>query len=226
MKSKTILAFLLPLLLRALIASFPHSGQGNHHGSKTAYGGDYEAQRHWMELTLHLPISQWYKYDLTYWGLDYPPLIAYGSYVMGWASHILVGEESVALFDSRGYEDPVHKAFMRSTVMFWDAFVYFPIVYLLCKRLSGGSQDESLRLWLEAVIQPALVVIDNGHFQYNNVCLGLALGAFHFMTLSDAIGFYGVIGSILFCLALNWKQMGLYITLRQCLRICFLKVFS
>ena len=22
--------------------------------------GDYEAQRHWMELTTHLPVSEWY----------------------------------------------------------------------------------------------------------------------------------------------------------------------
>lgn len=189
---------------------FPHSGEQNHHGSKTAYGGDYEAQRHWMELTLHLPISQWYKYDVSYWGLDYPPLIAYGSYAMGWISSKLVGEESVALFDSRGYEGPVHKAFMRSTVIFWDAFVYFPMVYLIAKRLGQGCHDRTLQICLGAMIQPSLVAIDNGHFQYNNVCLGLALGAFHFMTLADNIGVYDVFGSILFCLALNWKQMTLY----------------
>jgi len=49
--------------------------------------GDFEAQRHWMELTLHLPTDQWYKQspdnDLQYWGLDYPPLTAYFSYVFG-----------------------------------------------------------------------------------------------------------------------------------------------
>jgi alpha-1,3-glucosyltransferase len=45
--------------------------------------GDYEAQRHWMELTNHLPTRQWYKYDLQYWGLDYPPLTAYHSWLCG-----------------------------------------------------------------------------------------------------------------------------------------------
>lgn len=45
--------------------------------------GDYEAQRHWMELTTHLPITQWYFYDLQYWGLDYPPLTAYHSWLLG-----------------------------------------------------------------------------------------------------------------------------------------------
>jgi hypothetical protein len=32
--------------------------------------GDFEAQRHWMEITQHLPLSQWYFHDLPYWGLD------------------------------------------------------------------------------------------------------------------------------------------------------------
>lgn len=40
--------------------------------------GDYEAQRHWMEITVHTPIGDWYRNtatnDLLYWGLDYPPL--------------------------------------------------------------------------------------------------------------------------------------------------------
>ena len=45
--------------------------------------GDYEAQRHWMEITTKLPIRQWYTYDLQYWGLDYPPLTAYHSWLCG-----------------------------------------------------------------------------------------------------------------------------------------------
>lgn len=50
--------------------------------------GDYEAQRHWMEITLHLPASEWYHHlppanDLQYWGLDYPPLTAHISYIFG-----------------------------------------------------------------------------------------------------------------------------------------------
>ena len=45
--------------------------------------GDFEAQRHWMELTNHLPVSMWYFYDLPYWGLDYPPLTAYHSWLCG-----------------------------------------------------------------------------------------------------------------------------------------------
>lgn len=45
--------------------------------------GDFEAQRHWMEITTSLPAAKWYFYDLQYWGLDYPPLTAYHSWVIG-----------------------------------------------------------------------------------------------------------------------------------------------
>jgi alpha-1,3-glucosyltransferase len=50
--------------------------------------GDFEAQRHWMEITLQLPVEDWYRNttnnDLQYWGLDYPPLTAYLSYFFGY----------------------------------------------------------------------------------------------------------------------------------------------
>jgi alpha-1,3-glucosyltransferase len=59
-------------------------GMGSYSGEKTPpMYGDYEAQRHWMELTVHLPFRQWYTYDLQYWGLDYPPLTAYVSWICG-----------------------------------------------------------------------------------------------------------------------------------------------
>lgn len=49
--------------------------------------GDYEAQRNWMSLTIGLPLSGWYFpseiNDLGYWGLDYPPLSAFHSWVCG-----------------------------------------------------------------------------------------------------------------------------------------------
>lgn len=49
--------------------------------------GDFEAQRHWMELTLNLNTFHWYRQtqfnDLDYWGLDYPPLTAYLSQIHG-----------------------------------------------------------------------------------------------------------------------------------------------
>ncbi len=66
------------LAVRWAVSSFPYSGEG-----KGPMFGDFEAQRHWMEITLHLPFREWYSYDLLYWGLDYPPLTAFFSLLVG-----------------------------------------------------------------------------------------------------------------------------------------------
>ena len=75
-------------------------------------------------------------------------------------------------------------------------------------------------LWaLCALASPATLLIDHGHFQYNGVCLGLAL-----LAACAVLADRDVLGSVLFCLALNFKQMALYYApvfffalLRKCL---------
>ena len=129
---------LFAVLIRSCVGLHNHSGESLDHDGMAAYGGDYEAQRHWMEITYHLPFSEWYSYDLEYWGLDYPPLTAYVSWVCGYFSRIVCGEETVALDASRGYEDPTHKSFMRFSVLLLDVLVYFPAVWAICGLLCEG----------------------------------------------------------------------------------------
>ena len=70
------------VILRLCTGLHGYSGQGT-----PPKFGDYEAQRHWMEITLHTPAAEWYvetpANDLGYWGLDYPPLSAYQSLAYG-----------------------------------------------------------------------------------------------------------------------------------------------
>ena len=70
---------LVGVLLRYLTSTHTYSG----FQAPPMYG-DYEAQRHWMEITYNLPTQEWYfdtkDNDLQYWGLDYPPLQAWLSY--------------------------------------------------------------------------------------------------------------------------------------------------
>lgn len=90
------------LLVRVAVSLHPYSGAGN----PPKYG-DFEAQRHWMEITLGLPPKEWYHNstvnDLSYWGLDYPPLTAYQSYVHGLLLRYF-HPDSVSLYTSRGHE--------------------------------------------------------------------------------------------------------------------------
>jgi alpha-1,3-glucosyltransferase len=59
-----------------------------------------------------------------------------------------------------------------------------------------------------ALLNPALLIIDHGHFQYNGVCLGLVVLAVVLITSGDIMG--ELVGSMCFVLALNFKHMALY----------------
>ncbi|BCR91462.1 dolichyl-P-Glc:Man(9)GlcNAc(2)-PP-dolichol alpha-1,3-glucosyltransferase ALG6 [Aspergillus chevalieri] len=169
--------------------------------------GDFEAQRHWMELTIHLPMSKWYTYDLQYWGLDYPPLTAYHSWLLGKIGS-LFDPAWFALDVSRGFEDPRFKVFMRATVVVSEYLVYIPAVINFLRRYTRmqGVPVWSASIALVAVLlQPATILIDHGHFQYNTVMLGLAVASL------DAILAGRMLWACIFFIgALGFKQMALY----------------
>ena len=196
-----LLLLLLALLLRVLMSGHAYSGQH----SPPMYG-DYEAQRHWMELTLHLPTSLWYFYDLPYWGLDYPPLTAYVSWLCGWVfSWIEPG--MVAFESSRGYESETSKFLMRLSVLACDMLCFLPAVSLFTRlhyRHSKTITAQALMLFI-TFIHPAYLLIDHGHFQYNCVVLGLVTYA-----IVGLCSGWQLMAAVFFCLALSFKQMALY----------------
>ncbi|SAL96888.1 hypothetical protein [Absidia glauca] len=187
-------------LIRFAVALNPYSGYDT-----PPLFGDYEAQRHWMELVTHLPSDQWYRYDLQWWGLDYPPLTAYHSWLCGkiggWIQPVWF-----ALDKSRGFESPESKFFMRCTVYFSELLIYVPAVFVFCQMVYGSQGY--LKKHVSAILillQPALIMIDHGHFQFNSVMLG-----FSFWAILGLISRHYILGAIAFCLALGFKQMALY----------------
>ncbi|XP_075688868.1 dolichyl pyrophosphate Man9GlcNAc2 alpha-1,3-glucosyltransferase [Rhinoderma darwinii] len=199
----TALSVLLAVTVRWAVSLYPYSG-----ARKPPIFGDYEAQRHWQEVTVNLPVKQWYfnstDNDLLYWGLDYPPLTAYHSLLCGYIAH-LISPDWVALNSSRGYESLYHKLFMRATVLVADLIVYIPAVLFYCSRLQEPSAKRKVLSLFCILLYPGLILIDYGHFQYNSVSLGFALWGI--IALSHG---REVLGSLAFCLALNYKQMELY----------------
>lgn len=192
------------ILLRLAVGLYSYSGE-----AQSPMFGDYEAQRHWMEITFHLPPSQWYinssDNDLLYWGLDYPPLTAYHSWILGAISHWL-NPEWVALGESRGHESYEHKLFMRHTVLFGDVLIFFPaILTFVCIVYRVLSPGDKLCTCFLLLISPGLILIDHGHFQYNSISLGLTLWG-----VIAAITRRNLICCVAFSLALNYKQMELY----------------
>ncbi|CAK7225604.1 Glucosyltransferase-like protein [Sporothrix curviconia] len=172
--------------------------------------GDYEAQRHWMEITTHLPMSQWYFHDLDWWGLDYPPLTAYHSWLLGWAGS-RIDASWFALRTSRGLETPELKIFMRATVVVSEYLIYIPAVVIFVRRfsrLSGVASWTASVALVAVLLQPATLLIDHVHFQYNTVMLGLVTASMSSMLAGRLMW-----SAVFFVLALGFKQMALYYAL-------------
>ncbi|OBA26306.1 ALG6, ALG8 glycosyltransferase, partial [Hanseniaspora valbyensis NRRL Y-1626] len=199
---------LLALLIRFCLGIGPYSGFNTF-----PMFGDFEAQRHWLELTLNLPMKDWYFYDLQYWGLDYPILTAYHSLLLGYMGDYLFGGKSRGWFDldrSRGKEDPNLKSFMRFTVCLTDMIVYIPAVIWFSKKYAKLTNDHSTKSNTKErniiiLLQPSLLIIDHGHFQYNGCMLGLVLLAINNI-LDDKLGS----ACVFFVASLCFKQMSLY----------------
>jgi alpha-1,3-glucosyltransferase len=208
-----IVIILIALLYRTLVSLGPHSGF-----RKGPKYGDFEAQRHWMEITRFTPIGEWYHNttlnNLEYWGLDYPPLTAYHSLLCSY----FAPRKSIELTKSRGQESLETRLFMRLTVTFSDLLMMILPLVLIAKQVFNKQQVNQLSYWwslLYVLIQPCIVLIDHGHFQYNSVSIGFALWAIYCLMQSESNDsvFYTCLGSALFCCSLNFKQMALYYSL-------------
>lgn len=93
---------------------------------------------------------------------------------------------------------------MRATVIAADYLLLLPAVWL---TVSSLYRDPKHRLvaFVAVAAQPGLMLIDHGHFQYNNISIGLAILAIG-LILRD----YDILGAVAFSLSLNYKQMSLY----------------
>jgi len=129
----------------------------------------------------------------------------------------------VALHSSRGVESPEIKVFLRLTVVVLDLLVYVPALLSFSWTWQGTRSKRTQELaFLTLLLQPALLLIDFGHFQYNSVMLGKCSSIyFGILTLSlckgltlQAINSFAMgrdlLGAVFFVLSLGFKQMALY----------------
>ena len=97
---------------------------------------------------------------------------------------------------------------MRASVLVSEYFVYIPAAVILNRkfsRLRGVNKWESSIALVAILMQPATILIDHGHFQYNTVMLGFVLASLSSMLASRFLW-----GAVFFVAALTFKQMGLY----------------
>ena len=213
--SFTILLDAFILLIKILVGQYGYSGEND----PPKYG-DFEAQRHWMELTLYLSPEEWYTNselnDEKYWPLDYPPLSGYHSFILGKILNIFM-PESVEFKNSHGYESFIFKSVMRFFSLFSDFIVFHIAVNFFCYKIFIKDKINKNKnpLYLNyffiqilILLNPLMIIIDHGHFQYNNVMHGFFVFAAYYL-FSEKFAF----AIIFLSLCVNFKQMGLYYAL-------------
>jgi alpha-1,3-glucosyltransferase len=120
----------------------------------------------------------------------------------------LINPSWFALDKSRGLEDPPLKVYMRATVIVSEYLVYIPAVIIFLRHYSRahgvGTTSASVAL-VAILMQPATLLIDHGHFQYNTVMLGFVVA-----TISSLYTGRLLWACVFFVAALGFKQMALY----------------
>ena len=120
----------------------------------------------------------------------------------------LINPAWFALKTSRGLDDPDLTIYMRATVLVSEYLIYVPAVVILLRRLARleavHSWEASIAL-VAVLMQPATMLIDHGHFQYNTVMLGLTVAALSSL-LASRFGW----ACVFFVGALCFKQMALF----------------
>ncbi|ESQ51518.1 hypothetical protein EUTSA_v10017711mg, partial [Eutrema salsugineum] len=173
---------LFALLIRSAVSMYPYSGAGT-----PPKFGDFEARRHWMEITTNLP------------SIDCLPELH------PWIFLRMFNPESVSLLSSCGHESYLGKFLMRWTVLSSDALIFFPVAFSFVlvyhKTRTGSSKSEVA--WHIAIflLNPCLILIDHGHFQYNCISLGHTVGVIAAVLYENEI-----LTCVLFSLALSHKQ--------------------
>lgn len=116
--------------------------------------------------------------------------------------------EWVELDTSVGFESVMLKQFMRWTVNASEYLLLIPGIMYFCRFwwLRNGSEFVDWSCATFAIImQPALILIDHGHFQYNNIMLGLSLS-----TICNFLDQNYALAAAVFTAAISFKQMALY----------------
>ncbi len=97
---------------------------------------------------------------------------------------------------------------MRASVLISEYVTYIPaaVVYVRHSAQLGGVSVWESSIALTAILmQPATILIDHAHFQYNTVMLGFVLAS-----MSSLLAGRALWASVFFVAALGFKQMALY----------------
>lgn len=157
---------------------------------------DFEVHRHWKSMTLNVPLSEWYRDQSSQWTLDYPPFFAYFEYVLAWILKFI--HPPLVDFSNHYYASPLAVTLMRLTVILLDSLLIYSVLIYVA---SFHASQHRVIVVGAILLNPALIVVDSIHFQYNVLPISLV-----FLSLSALQTFAFPLAAALFTLAVNTKH--------------------
>ncbi|KAK0404086.1 hypothetical protein QR680_017282 [Steinernema hermaphroditum] len=171
---------------------------------------DFEVHRNWMAITHHLPLAEWYRSAVSEWTLDYPPFFAYFEWLLARVAAVV--DSRILVLHAEPFFSASTLYFQRFSVIFTDLF-YIAAAWL-CVRcvvssLQWPSDKHAARLKFVGFVllasNPALILIDNVHFQYNSM-----LTAWLLLSVASIASGRPLLGALFFSVLLNFKHLYLY----------------
>lgn len=162
---------------------------------------DFEVHRNWLAITHSVPFSQWYFEATSPWTLDYPPLFGCFEWVLSHAAAFV--DPAMLRVENLEYASHATVVFQRVSVIVCDAVLFAGS--LRAGRAVAPNLDASVPAML-LLLNPALMMIDHIHFQYNGMMLGLLLLSAAEIELGNVYR-----GAFLFCILVNMKHIFLYV---------------
>lgn len=159
---------------------------------------DFEVHRNWLAITHSIPFSRWYFEETSQWTLDYPPLFACFEWLLSQVATMV--DPGMLRVENLEYASPATVGFQRVSVVFGD------LVLLAGVWRAGGGSCNSVVAVALVLLNPALLIVDHIHFQYNGMLLGLLL-----LSAADIERGSTYRGAVLFCALVNAKQIFLYV---------------
>jgi alpha-1,3-glucosyltransferase len=172
---------------------------------------DISVQRDWMDITINLPVSDWYNTKAIapeYSQIDYPPFASYHQYLCGLFLQ-LVEPKSVMFGYSHGFMTLSHLIYMRLTVIIGEILILIPsfISYLIIFQSSVPQKSRNIALLL-LITCPTLIIIDYDRFHYSNIYLGLCL----FAVIFSMKGYFCT-SAVFLAFSVSYKVYSLYYSL-------------
>eukprot|EP00775_Hariotina_reticulata_P003940 gene3940-4194_t len=162
---------------------------------------DFEVHRNWLAITYSLPISKWYYEATSEWTLDYPPLFAWFEYAMARVAYTF--DRKMLSVSNLDYDSNATVLFQRLSVC---ASSMVLVAAMLYATRTSKDNVKGLTTFFLVVANAGLIMVDNIHFQYNSILLGILIWSLLMLKQQ-----HNVLAGILFTLLLNMKHLFAYL---------------